>query len=86
MNICMYMNIIYTHSMVTYVTAIIILLAWVTVACKKDMGVTTRLLAMYIHVGLNAGTVSLHGLSSHTSSDPRMLSKAESVILGSREL
>ena len=47
MNICMHMNIIYTHSMVTYVTAIIILLAWVTVVCKKDMGVATRLLAVY---------------------------------------
>ena len=79
MNICMYMNIIYTHSMVTYVTAIIILLAWV-----KRTWVWP--LAVYIRVGLNAGTASLHGLSSHTSSDPRMLSKAESVILGSREL
>ena len=48
--------------------------------CKKDMGVVTMLLAVYAHVGLNAGTAILHGLSPHMSLDPRILSKAESTI------
>ena len=82
----MYVYEYHLHSQNCNLTAIIILLAWVLLTEWYVKSTWVWPLVVYTRVHLNAGTASLYGLSFHMSSNPRILSKAELVILGSREI